>query len=299
MFVDVGYLLAASGTAFLDTSYRPYVRCDYPLLVRAMVAEVERHSGLATLRVYWYDASYDAVPTSEQREIATIPGVKLRLGRMEHGRQKGVDSLIVRDLMTLARERAMATAYLLSGDEDVRVGVAAAQDMGARVVLLSIPGTNRAFTLTAEVDEELELPEDFWRPHFSRPTLTEMKAEVPEELTATDPAPGVGAVAPAVPGPFHDAFEGAARDAGSEFAREWGRDAPMEELQSVAALPGWRVPADIDRLLLSAADRELGFLRENPDLKAPLRDGFKAELTRVIAERRALALEGSGTPASE
>ncbi len=56
--------------------------------------------------------------------------------------------------MTLARERAMATAYLLGGDEDVREGVAAAQDMGGRVVLITIPGSKRAFTLVAEADEE-------------------------------------------------------------------------------------------------------------------------------------------------
>jgi hypothetical protein len=65
------------------------------------------------LRAYWYDAAKDAIPTPEQLLIARLPRVMLRLGRLSGGKQKGVDSLIVRDLMTLARERAVATAFLL------------------------------------------------------------------------------------------------------------------------------------------------------------------------------------------
>jgi NYN domain-containing protein len=61
------------------------------------------------------------------------------------------------DLITLARERAMSTAYLISGDEDIREGVAAAQQMGVRVVLVGIPGPwgdpHQADTLVREADE--------------------------------------------------------------------------------------------------------------------------------------------------
>jgi hypothetical protein len=81
-----------------------------------------------------------------------------------------------------------------------------------------------------------------------------------------------------------DAFRKAAADAGSAFAWEWGREASVNEIRSVLSLPTWRAP-EIDRLLLFAADRELGFLRENPDLKGPLRLGFKGELEKVLAER--------------
>ena len=54
------------------------------------------------------------------------------------GQQKGVDSLIVTDMITLARNRAMAECVLLSGDEDLRVGVQQAQVYGVRVHLLGI-----------------------------------------------------------------------------------------------------------------------------------------------------------------
>lgn len=46
-----------------------------------------------------------------------LPYVKVRLGRLIRGEQKGVDALIYRDLMTLARERAITCAYLLSGEQ--------------------------------------------------------------------------------------------------------------------------------------------------------------------------------------
>jgi len=187
--------------------------------------------------------------------------------------------------MTLARERAMATAYLLGGDEDVREGVAAAQDMGGRVVLITIPGSKRAFTLVAEADEELALPESFWRPHFSRPTPAQMEAELPKELAPPEPATSAVSAGPPVSGPIRDAFQKATAETGGEFAWEWGRDASIEEIRAVLAQPSYRIPPEIDRLLLVAADRELGFLRDNPDLKSPLRLGFKAELHKVLVDR--------------
>ena len=65
--------------------------------------------------------------------------MKVRLGFVNTaGQQKGVDSLVVTDMITLARNRAMAECVLLSGDEDIRVGVQQAQEYGVRVHLLGI-----------------------------------------------------------------------------------------------------------------------------------------------------------------
>jgi hypothetical protein len=68
--------------------------------------------------------------------------VKLRLGFLNAaGQQKGVDSLIVTDLVELARNNAISDAMLISGDEDVRIGVVLAQSFGVRVHLVAIhPG---------------------------------------------------------------------------------------------------------------------------------------------------------------
>ncbi len=69
--------------------------------------------------------------TPDHQAIADLPRVKLRLGRLVPRKsgleQKGVDSLIVHDLITLAQERAVETMFLLAGDEDMCEGVAAAQ----------------------------------------------------------------------------------------------------------------------------------------------------------------------------
>jgi hypothetical protein len=48
-------------------------------------------------------------------------------------------------------------------------------------------------------------------------------------------------------------------EAASEFAREWGREASDAEIDEALSLPTWRIPPDIDRLLLVAADRETRF----------------------------------------
>ena len=67
-------------------------------------------------------------------------GSALLAGRKlpRHGEQKGVDSLIVTDMIALARNRAVSDAVLLSGDEDLRVGVQQAQEFGVRVHLVGI-----------------------------------------------------------------------------------------------------------------------------------------------------------------
>ena len=85
---------------------------------------MEDHNGgrFTCLRTYWYDGATNAVPTPDHEQIGGLPYVKVRLGRLIRGEQKGVDALIYRDLMTLARERAITCAYLLSGDEDLREG---------------------------------------------------------------------------------------------------------------------------------------------------------------------------------
>jgi uncharacterized LabA/DUF88 family protein len=80
-----------------------------------------------------------------------------------------VDALIYRDLMTLARERAICHAYLVAGDEDLREGVVAAQDMGVRVVVMGIPATkgkNQSEAPIREADEHLLLDREMLRKHI-------------------------------------------------------------------------------------------------------------------------------------
>jgi hypothetical protein len=71
--------------------------------------------------------------------LAHANDIRVRLGFLNaSGEQKGVDSLIVTDIVELARNRAVADVVLMSGDEDVRIGVQLAQSFGVRVHLLGI-----------------------------------------------------------------------------------------------------------------------------------------------------------------
>ncbi len=67
-------------------------------------------------------------PSLEQDLIGQSANTKLRLGLINsRGQRKGVDSLIVTDLIELARNRAITDALILSGDEDIKIGVQVAQ----------------------------------------------------------------------------------------------------------------------------------------------------------------------------
>lgn len=142
VFVDAGYLFA-QGSAALNGSKvsRTQTILNETAVVAELISVAQSKSGNAPfLRVYWYDGALGSRGiTAEQSVIANTDFVKLRLGFMNsRGQQKGVDSFIVTDLIELSRNHAISDALLLSGDEDVRIGVSIAQSFGVRVHLLGI-----------------------------------------------------------------------------------------------------------------------------------------------------------------
>lgn len=142
VFVDAGYLFA-QGSVLLAGSRQPrgHLVIHHTAAIQSLAAFAQAVTGLSLLRIYWYDGTSTG-PTAQHLAFANHPNVKVRLGFVNSvGEQKGVDSLIVTDRIDLARNRAMADAVLLSGDEDLRVGVQQAQALGVRVHLLGIkPG---------------------------------------------------------------------------------------------------------------------------------------------------------------
>lgn len=158
--------------------------------------------------------------------------------------------------MTLARERAIATAYLVSGDEDIREGVAAAQDMGVRVVLVGVPGdsANQAVTLIHEADEHVLLEQDLLAERLSL-AGTEAPRASDEELAA---------------------------QIGRDFASACSESLTREQLGTLLTdYP--RIPADLDAQLLKEAARALGDLRDRFDLKVELRAAFWEGIGEVAA----------------
>ena len=260
IFVDAGYLLAAGGMLTCGTKSRAAFKCDYPALTARLADWVEDHNGgrLSCLRTYWYDGAVNAVPTPDHEQIGGLPYVKVRLGRIIKGEQKGVDALIYRDLMTLARERAIKCAYLLSGDEDLREGVVAAQDMGVQVVLLGVEGSrsNQSAALIREADEHVVLPKGHWNEHFSTHTLK------PAKPNAT-PTPA------------------SAQEAGRAFAIAWARKATGEDLDGLLDEEP-RIPKELDAALLIEAEKTVGPLPETEQgLRRELRAAFWTGIKRA------------------
>ena len=251
IFVDAGYVYAEGGKLCCNTPSRDRFTLDvagFNSMLRDLACE---HSGLGALRTYWYDGARDNVRTATHLTIAALPHVKLRLGSVNvKGQQKGVDALVYRDLMTLARERAISDAFLLSGDEDLREGVRAAQDQGVRVAVIGITPSsgsgNQSCELVFEADEVITLSRQGIEPFFAanhRPR--------PADALAVD-----------VP------------DIGSDFAVQWLQRAAEQEIHELISKRPI-IPRPLDAELMRHAERALGLsLKDDDGTRRRLRGSF-------------------------
>jgi len=163
VFVDAGYVFAQGSVLLTGAKQsREYLSLDIPGVVKALTEVVAGQTGLPLLRIYWYDAMRLGRPTAEQTALANTSNIKTRLGNMNSaGEQKGVDALIITDMIDLARNHSILDAVLVSGDEDVRVGVVLAQQFGVRVHLVGIQPAraNQSPALVQESDTLTEWDE--------------------------------------------------------------------------------------------------------------------------------------------
>jgi uncharacterized LabA/DUF88 family protein len=187
VFVDAGYVLA-QGSRLLSGKKTPRgdISIDFDRMLDAFEEFASRITKLPLLRIYWYDGTSTG-PTSQHVALAYKSRVKVRLGFVNTvGQQKGVDSLIVTDMITLARNGCMCDAVLMSGDEDIRVGVQQAQEFGVRVHLLGITpcrGSQSQFLLQ-EADTTHE-----WGENEISAFLTYTPRPAPAPVAVLAPAP--------------------------------------------------------------------------------------------------------------
>lgn len=310
IMVDVGYIYASAGELLFSAGSRREYRVDADKLIPALTRHAEEQVRGELLRIYWYDAARDRVPTIDQRVIAQMPWVKLRLGNLNaRGQQKGVDAQIRADMEALARHRAITEAILVAGDEDMVPAVEAAQAYGVRVHLWGVEppyGTNQAERLVWESDTVDVLDRAFIEPFFSQPlteggTATQARAAghtvtVPGSPTAPSPAQVFGerhfpkpptrpAPAPlptavshlpaARLGPDRERVE----EAGEHVAQKWILTRGEDNIRDL--LPGPILPPVIDKELLVEAEKELGLsLRSYQEAREWLRDAFWARVHR-------------------
>lgn len=255
VFVDAGYLFAASSRLLTgELLPRSRLTLDYDAVLDLFARLVTETAGMPLLRIYWYDGTATG-PTPQQITLAYRPSVKVRLGFVnQNGEQKGVDSLIVTDLISLSRNRAMADALLLTGDEDIRVGVQQAQEFGVRVHLLGIAPAreNQSRFLVQEADSVRELG------------ATEVESFLSIAPPVSDAPSPVEPRAAAAPG----ALDVIARRIAEELR-------PEEREAMLTASAGGSVPAHIDRQLLLAGSQSLGCQLTGPQ-KREIRTAFLA-----------------------
>ena len=168
LFVDAGYVLADGAMAVHGTRHRESVSWNYPSLLQFLGAVARDRSGLPLLRCYWYEATVEGRRSPEHETLADLPGVKLRLGRMRPGRREGVESEVHRDLITLARNGAIADALVVSAEEELAQVITEVQDLGVRVILAHIAVDGKwtiSRALRQECDDIVELTEAHLRPY--------------------------------------------------------------------------------------------------------------------------------------
>lgn len=165
LLIDAGYLYSA-GSDMLTGKVQPRERLELHdpqtllSVLKDAVQDLWDGEPLRLLRTYWYDGARDGLPSPSQIQIGDLSRVKLRLGRVSGGGQKGVDGLIILDLITLAQNKAADVILLMSGDEDLRETVLHAQGYGVTVVLAGFPATSRqrqSVLLMREADHTLSL----------------------------------------------------------------------------------------------------------------------------------------------
>ena len=306
IMIDVGYIYASTGELLFSASYRHEYRVDAADLIRALTREASEKIRGELLRVYWYDAARDRVPTFDQRVIAQMPLVKLRLGNLNaRGQQKGVDAQIRADMEALARHRAITDAVLVAGDEDMVPAVEAAQAYGVRVHLWGVEppyGTNQAERLVWESDTVHVLERTFLEPYFSKPEHPADSGQPtpagshPRTGHAAAPRPTPAVVFGVRPGPRPPgrpasitvpppppARLGPDRErveiAGEHVAQKWILTRGEDTIRDL--LPGPILPPVIDKELLVDAEKELGqSLRAYQEAREWLRDAFWARVHR-------------------
>ncbi|MCD5341432.1 NYN domain-containing protein [Arthrobacter sp. AK04] len=261
---------------------------NYEKLIQGILKRTAEHPGLDVLRVYWYDASKDALFTDQHKSIGLLPDVKVRLGRISfNGEQKGVDLKLGLDLVGVARNRAAFTAFLVSGDDDLAEAVEEAQDLGMKVVLVGLDNPDHrlgvqsvAEHLALRVDSIIALPASLIEECF-----TKYVAEEPRPIPALTVKPPVPVAKAPAPGPRRHGNEysspdteartearfvyssggygpdflpaddnpvDVAFDVGESMAASWYGTVTQGELNDLLA-DRPILPTDIDRVLLKTA----------------------------------------------
>jgi uncharacterized LabA/DUF88 family protein len=281
VFVDAGYFWPQACLAIgADDKSRRSVEIDPTAMRKAFIDEVSKQfPSSELLRIYWYDSPAAEERPQEHAPIAALDDFKLRVGlRNGLGRQKGVDGLLMADLMGLAANKAIDSALIVSGDADMQPAIGVAQTMGLRVHLLLLGNEHFVSShLLAEADKKTQ-----WNNEAIAAFATPGKARKPDERqrdAGDDPLPRA---APA----WNDEWIARAEDICRKLIIENDGETVVE---LAGRIDGYSIPSDIDRLLLGTAKRAFGRLLdplERNDLRTFFVDHVIAAAEKEPAESK-------------
>lgn len=207
VFVDAGYLFESAKTLLLAGHPGAALRANQTTLVKEIAELAADQTHLPLLRIYWYDAAPHRNPRPDQRELASLDDIKLRLGNLRErpgGKkvQKGVDAELHADMTGLARNRGAVDFVLLSGDEDLLRAVDEVQSFGVRVHLWGVEagpdGGNQSLELIAASDRRHVLEEAWLKGIFTilEPPKLDSPTRPVEEGAAAVGEAAAGSAAP-------------------------------------------------------------------------------------------------------
>lgn len=269
IFVDAGYFFAAGAEAATGVpTPRKTVSLKNPgaMLQSLNQKAAEAASNKSLLRTYWYDAMPGSRPSLEQTTLAHLSGMKVRFGVLNSkGQQKGVDSLIVTDLIDLARNRAIADAVLVSGDEDLRIAVEIAQTFGVRVHIMAAGNAakNVSPDLKMEADSVTELDAIWFKQHlaFDQTAAKAGQGLPPEKTRVTT----LNEIAPG-------ALDQIAEQVGSGLLAEHGE--PQIQSLKLHLESNTSIPPEFDRPLIARVSAALSGQRLSGDESRHVRGVF-------------------------
>jgi uncharacterized LabA/DUF88 family protein len=280
VMVDAGYLLrqaieivsnkASTSRADLDIS-------DPAGLIQVLLDKSSTTlnlTGKELLRVYWYDGVMANGFTLQQRSLVNVDDVQFRAGTINgRGQQKGVDSLIVTDLIELTSHHAICDAVLVTGDSDLAVGIEVAQKRGVRIAVLGVEDLeagvahHQSFEITSRADRVGMLGQAQLSPVLQYAPVQQVPAQqsVAAVASQTQAASSQAAAAPMA----RLRIEAAVK----VFIEQ--QAAPLVDVVDHTTK---RIDATIDRSLLHHVSSELGDVRLTEAEKVYARQVFRAHV---------------------
>ena len=196
-----------------------------------------------------------------------VEDVLFRAGTVNgKGQQKGVDSLIVTDLIELAGNHAIVDAMVITGDSDLAVGIDLAQRKGVRIAVMGVHDSacgvapNLSFEITSRADRVTSIGLTDVQRYFAygpRPNVV-ASVSVPPAATGPATAANMPAIAAAV-----RAFISA-----------------NQAIKQTSLAANGSIPQQTDGLLLHSVYTALGNKKLSSEERLSAREIFRQELRK-------------------